>query len=125
MPKLKRINRADIDFSRVDDHLYMKFKDEGEWYGLYKGDELVCFACVKFVKNYKRYRLCSLYTFKEFRRKGYGSELVSRLLDKYGELDAIAMETSKRLFESIGFKLERINEYKHITTYHMHGNQNN
>lgn len=116
---IKQILYQDLPKIKAD---FIGFSPNDTYFGLYKEDELVSIAGFKIIGR-KRVRLCSNYTFPQHRHKGYMRELLKAMLTDIIPydipLDARCLETSWRIYISLGFKLLEIKKYKTFDIYIM------
>jgi len=120
--KIKQISYdLAVSFSKGEPHLIHKKKFV--YHGLYVDDVLV--SIMAYDINKQKAKLHSFYTPKEFRGRGYFSDLfrfmIKTLKDKtdvkYMLVDCL--DDSKGIVERFGFELLREKQFKHFKVYYF------
>ncbi len=71
-------------------------------YLIKKGKEIASFLTLK--KYFSIYELGTVYTYQEFRKKGFSKKLINSILLKHPEIYLICRPDKKKFYEKLGFR---------------------
>ena len=108
-----RITFSEIkDFPR-DKKTMVKYQDSGLWFGEYQDGKLVG------ITNLNKNKIKSVYVLEEYRHKGIAKRLIEEAMSYCDNCTTLALDTSKNIFESCGFKVVKETKCKFGNVYYM------
>lgn len=93
--------------------------DRGIYYAYFINNQIA--SIINITENKYYYKMHCNYTFPEYRKKGYFTELLKYILKIYNDktIKADCLESSYKIYEKLGFKKKNEKQFKKFKIYYM------
>lgn len=115
---IKKLNYEQVKNIKINTY-GVDIKNRGVYYGLFKDNVLV--SIINIVENKYYIKTHCNYTFPEYRKKGYFTELLKYILKIYNDktIKADCLVSSYKIYAKLGFNQKKEKQFKKFKIYYM------